>query len=272
MMTELLLAVYPDVFKAGSEFSGVPAGCANVFDANGLCGEPPQTAPQWGDRVRAMDPGSCGLRPRIQLWHGTGDMTINYQNQLEAIKEWTNVLGLVTNPTTPSTSVQIGSHMWDHESWQSSCGYTVLDVWTEPGGPHNTDAPLNEQYVIPFLGLDDIGSTDPEVAQCGSSSSSSSTTNSSSSSSISGSTSSGSGASSSGSSASSSGGGAKSSGATSGSGGGMTGVTGRVARARERAGALGQAARSAAEVRLRRSLDVRAISPARPARMARSRL
>jgi hypothetical protein len=27
MMTELLLAVYPDVFKAGSEFSGTPAGC-----------------------------------------------------------------------------------------------------------------------------------------------------------------------------------------------------------------------------------------------------
>ena len=27
MMTEALLAVYPDVFKAGAEFSGVPAGC-----------------------------------------------------------------------------------------------------------------------------------------------------------------------------------------------------------------------------------------------------
>jgi hypothetical protein len=94
-----------------------------------------------------MDPGFSGLRPRIQLWHGTGDMTINYQNQLEAIKEWTNVLGLSTNPTMPSTTVTIGSHTWDHESWESSCGYTVLDVWSEPGGPHNTDAPLNEQYV-----------------------------------------------------------------------------------------------------------------------------
>jgi len=32
MMTQLLMAVYPDIFKAGSAFAGVPAGCSNVFD------------------------------------------------------------------------------------------------------------------------------------------------------------------------------------------------------------------------------------------------
>src|SRR5581483_6009231 len=60
----------------------------------------------------------------------------------------------------------IGGHTWNHESWQSSCGYSVLDVWSEPGGPHNTDAPLNEQYVIPFLALDKTDAVDPEVAHC----------------------------------------------------------------------------------------------------------
>src|SRR5579864_6968895 len=40
MMTQLLLAPYPDVYKAGSSFAGVPAGCANAFDAQGLCGLP----------------------------------------------------------------------------------------------------------------------------------------------------------------------------------------------------------------------------------------
>ncbi len=168
MMTELLMAVYPDVFKAGSEFSGTPAGCGNVFDGAGFCGDKTApTAQQWGDSVRAMDPGYTGFRPRLQLWHGESDATIAYQNQLEAIKEWTNVLGLSTDPTTPSATVTISSHSWEHESWQSSCGYNVLDVWSEVGGPHNTDAPLNGKYVIPFLGLDNTGSTDPEVAACG---------------------------------------------------------------------------------------------------------
>ena len=168
MMTELLLAVYPDVFKAGSEFSGVPAGCGNVFDGAGLCGNATAPTPQqWGDRVRAMDPGYTGFRPRIQLWHGMADATINYENQLEAVKEWTNVLGLSSDPTTPSTTVTLNSHSWNHESWQNSCGYTVLDFWSEVGGPHNTDAPLNGTYVIPFLALNNTGSTDPEVACAG---------------------------------------------------------------------------------------------------------
>ena len=168
MMTELLLAVYPDVFKAGSEFSGVPAGCGNVFDGAGLCGNATAPTPQqWGDRVRAMDPGYTGFLPRIQLWHGMTDTTINYENQLEAVKEWTNVLGSSSDPTTPSTTVALNSHSWNHESWQNSCGYTVLDFWSEVGGPHNTDAPLNGTNVIPFLALNNTGSTDPEVACAG---------------------------------------------------------------------------------------------------------
>lgn len=182
MMTEALLAVYPDVFKAGAEFSGVPAGCwaasysaSNQWSGPCASGQVTKTAQQWGDQVRAMDPGYAGFRPRIQLWHGTADGTINYNNQTQAIAEWTNVLGLGATPTS-TTSVTLNSHQWTRQSWQNSCGFTVLDAWSEQSGPHGTDANLNAMYVIPFLGLDKVGSTDPEVAQCsdgGSSSSSS---------------------------------------------------------------------------------------------------
>jgi poly(3-hydroxybutyrate) depolymerase len=44
MMTELLLALYPDIYKGGCAFAGVPAGCANEFDGSGLCGLAAQTA------------------------------------------------------------------------------------------------------------------------------------------------------------------------------------------------------------------------------------
>jgi len=173
MMTEALLAVYPDVFKAGAEFSGVPAGCwASSYAASnqwsGPCagGTVSNTAQQWGDMVRAMDKGYTGARPRVQLWHGTADPTINYNNQTEAIKEWTNVLGLPTAPTSTMT-VSLAGKTWTRQSWQSSCGVTVLDAWAEQNGPHGTSANLNATYTIPFLGLDKAGDVDPEIAACG---------------------------------------------------------------------------------------------------------
>ena len=172
MMTEALLAVYPDVFKAGAEFSGVPAGCwadgyasSNQWSGNCAGGKTTYTAQQWGDKVRAMDQGYSGFRPRVQLWHGDADTTISPNNQTEAIKEWTNVLGLDSNPTS-TTTVTISSHTWTRQSWQSSCGFTVLDAWLEKGGPHGTDANFNSQYTIPFFGLDKSGDVDPEVAAC----------------------------------------------------------------------------------------------------------
>ncbi len=171
MMTEALLAVYPDVFKAGAEFSGVPAGCWAVSDPGGgwsqpcALGQVSYTPQQWGDLARAMAPGYSGYRPRIQLWHGTADATINYNNQLEAIKEWTNVLGLSATPTS-TASLSINDHDWTRETWKDSCGFAVLDELSENGGPHNTDASENAAYVIPFLGLDKTGPVDPGVAAC----------------------------------------------------------------------------------------------------------
>jgi len=92
MMTEALLAVYPDIFKAGAAFAGVPAGCwsagwSAASNWGGTCasGGDTKTAQQWGDMVRAMYPGYSGNRPRVQLFHGDKDPTISYTNQTEAI-------------------------------------------------------------------------------------------------------------------------------------------------------------------------------------------
>ena len=81
--------------------------------------------------------------------------------------QWGNVLGLSPNPTTTAT-LTIGNitNQWIHQVWQDACGNTVLDAWTEINGGHGTDANLNAQYVIPFLGLDNTGSVDP-VPPCG---------------------------------------------------------------------------------------------------------
>jgi acetylxylan esterase len=91
MMTQALLGVYPDLFAAGVAISGVACGCWSVDYTgdvasngqwSGPCagGQVSKTAQQWGDLVRSTFPGYSGHRPRLQLWHGTADTTINYKN------------------------------------------------------------------------------------------------------------------------------------------------------------------------------------------------
>ena len=103
METDVLLGDYPDVFKAGSAFMGVPFGCFATTDGsswNSACsgGQVSKTPQAWGDLVRAAYPGYSGARPRVQLWHGTADTTLNYNNFGEEIKQWTNVLGISQTP------------------------------------------------------------------------------------------------------------------------------------------------------------------------------
>jgi poly(hydroxyalkanoate) depolymerase family esterase len=175
MMTELLLALYPDVFKAGAAFAGMPAACRGASESgsgggySGACagGMVTHTAQEWGDIARMLDPGYSGHRARVQLFHGDADTTIRYANHTEAIKQWTNVLGLSATPTSTST-VTLGTHQASRQRWQNSCGYVVLEAFTSMGGDHGpSDALFNSTYVIPLLGLDKTGAVDPEISQCG---------------------------------------------------------------------------------------------------------
>jgi poly(hydroxyalkanoate) depolymerase family esterase len=154
MMTEAMLAVYPDIFKAGVAFAGQAVG--------GAWTPVTHTAQEWGNIVRNCYPGYTGPRPRVQLWHGTADGIINYTNQLEAIMQWGNVLGLSINPTVSNTVVIPGiTNQWIHQVWKDTNGASRLDAWSEIDGGHGTDANLNARYVIPFLGLDKAGPVDP---------------------------------------------------------------------------------------------------------------
>ena len=175
MMTELLLALYPDIFKAGAAFAGMPAGCRGANESgsgggySGACagGTVTHTPQEWGDTARMLYPGYTGHRPRVQLFHGDADTTIKYPNHTEAIKEWSNVLGLNTDPDTTDMNVALGTHQATRKRWKNECGYVTLDAFTSVGGDHGpSDALFKAEYVIPFLGLDKPGDVDPEVEQC----------------------------------------------------------------------------------------------------------
>ena len=74
MMTNVLMGAYPDIFAAGSLYSGVPYGCfggPNAWNSQCATGERIMTAQQWGDLARSGYPGFTGVRPKVQFWHGT---------------------------------------------------------------------------------------------------------------------------------------------------------------------------------------------------------
>ncbi|WP_311931644.1 PHB depolymerase family esterase [Microbispora sp. H11081] len=155
MMTNVLAAQYPDVFSAGSAFSGVPAGCFATTNGslwNSQCsgGNLIKTAQQWGDQARAMYPGYTGRYPRMQLWHGTTDTTLAYPNFGEEIKQWTNLNGL---SQTPAYTDQPQSS-WTRTRYGNTGTQATVEGISISGIGHQL--PMNGQlaYAISFLGLD----------------------------------------------------------------------------------------------------------------------
>ena len=114
MMTNVLAATYPDLFKAGSAYSGVPAGCfvssSGGVDAwNSTCanGQSINTAATWATVVKNM--GGTAPYPKMQIWHGSADGTLRPQNYQETVKQWVGVFGLSETATsTQSNTPQSG--------------------------------------------------------------------------------------------------------------------------------------------------------------------
>ncbi|GIF03724.1 extracellular catalytic domain type 1 short-chain-length polyhydroxyalkanoate depolymerase [Actinoplanes siamensis] len=163
MMTNVLLADYPDVFAAGAAFMGVPDTCfqataGNPADPgqqagwNSACanGQVSKTAQQWGDAVRNSYPGYSGPRPRMQLWHGTNDTTLHYNNFGEEIKQWTNVLGVSQTPVKTDTP-QSG---WTRTWYGNTSAQPPVQAISLAGVGHSLPMAGQAKMAISFFGLD----------------------------------------------------------------------------------------------------------------------
>ncbi|KAH8665717.1 Alpha/Beta hydrolase protein [Tricladium varicosporioides] len=106
MMTNVLLAVYPEVFSAGMAWAGVAAGCfapspslnltasqaVDYWSDTCATGKNIKTGAEWKSTVEAMSPGFKGLRPKMWVLHGSADTILYPQNLEEEVKEWSTVL------------------------------------------------------------------------------------------------------------------------------------------------------------------------------------
>ncbi len=161
MMTNVLLAEYPDVFKAGSAFMGVPATCfatgsaSNTWNSDCSGGNITKTAQQWGDAARAMYPGYSGSYPRMQLWHGTADTTLNYHNFGEEIKQWTNLNGVSATPVLTDSPVS----GWTRTRYGTNTVQAPVEGISVAGVGHSIPTSGMAAYSIAFLGLNGTPTT-----------------------------------------------------------------------------------------------------------------
>lgn len=151
MMTNVLAGSYPDVFAAGSAYSGIAFACsagapaATPFAPNQTCAQGLQhTAQEWGDFVRNAYPGYAGRRPRMQIWHGLADTLVRPQCAVEALKQWSNVLDVPWSKNVTDTP----SSAYTQELYGDG---TKLQGYFGVGVGHT--APVNEVYTLRFFGI-----------------------------------------------------------------------------------------------------------------------
>ncbi|OLF14399.1 esterase [Actinophytocola xinjiangensis] len=167
MMTNHMLALYPDVFTAGAAFMGVPFNCfANAADyppGASRCtgGSMNRTPSEWGDAVRQAFPGYTGHRPRIQLWHGTADTLVPYSLLQEEIEQWTDVFGLSQTPTFTDTPQQ----NWNRRRYADTSGTVQVEAYSIQGAGHSLPSGGMAASAIAFFALDNSGPT-PEPGEC----------------------------------------------------------------------------------------------------------
>ncbi|KEY72707.1 hypothetical protein S40285_04973 [Stachybotrys chlorohalonatus IBT 40285] len=105
MMTNVLAAVYPELFAAAASFAGVPYSCYAAPEGNAVwsnecaTGQITHTGAEWAALAHAAYPEYEGVRPKMQIQHGAVDDIINVVNYYEQVKLWTSVLGVPEEPT-----------------------------------------------------------------------------------------------------------------------------------------------------------------------------
>jgi poly(hydroxyalkanoate) depolymerase family esterase len=133
-MTTVMLATYPEVFAGGAVIAGLPFGVANnVREAlNGMFQSPSRPAGELGDLVRNASTHK-GPWPKLSVWHGSADRTVNPANANEIVKQWLDVHDL---PSTPMSEGTIDGY--PRQIWWNANGETVVESYTITNMAHGT--------------------------------------------------------------------------------------------------------------------------------------
>jgi poly(hydroxyalkanoate) depolymerase family esterase len=133
-MTSVMLATYPELFAGGAVIAGLPFGVAtNVGEAlSGMFQSPQHPARELGDLVRNAS-NHTGPWPKLSVWHGSADRTVNPANADEIVKQWLDVHQLPLKPM--SEGIVDG---YPRQVWWDEDGETIIESYTITDMAHGT--------------------------------------------------------------------------------------------------------------------------------------
>jgi poly(hydroxyalkanoate) depolymerase family esterase len=139
-MTSVMLATYPDAFAGGAIIAGLPFGLAtNMKEAlRDMFRPPSHSAEVLGDLVRRASQHK-GPWPKISVWHGSADRTVNPSNANAIIKQWLDVHQLSATPMSEATVDGYPRRIW----WNAE-GETVVESYTINNMFHGTPLGIGE--------------------------------------------------------------------------------------------------------------------------------
>jgi poly(hydroxyalkanoate) depolymerase family esterase len=133
-MTSVMLATYPEIFAAGAVIAGLPFGVAsNVREAlSGMLQSSSRTPRELGDLVRNAS-NHKGPWPKLSVWHGSADRTVNPANADEIVKQWLDVHHL---PLAPMSETIVDGY--PRQVWWNADGETAIESYTITNMAHGT--------------------------------------------------------------------------------------------------------------------------------------
>ena len=133
-MTSVMLATYPEVFAGGAIIAGLPYGvAADMRQAlKAMFQSPSRAADELGDLVRSASKHK-GPWPKLSVWHGSADRTVNPSNADEIVKQW---LDLHQLPAMPMSEATVDGY--PRQIWWNADGETVVESYTITNMSHGT--------------------------------------------------------------------------------------------------------------------------------------
>lgn len=131
-MTSVMLATYPELFASGAIIAGLPYGNANsVGDAFArMRGRGYGSDTQLSTLVTNASEQQ-GPWPRISVWHGSADTTVDPSNARRIVDQWRTVHALGT--TTPDHDMVDG---YAREIWRDAAGQVLIESYAITGMAH----------------------------------------------------------------------------------------------------------------------------------------
>ena len=131
-MVAAMLATYPDLFAGGAVIAGLPfaaaTGMTQAFDAMRGSGQAPAAVSI--ERVRQASPG-VDRWPRVSIFHGTADSTVDVRNSDGLVAQWVGVHGLKANADSETVAGRCR-----HRIWSDAAGSAVVEDYRIEGMGH----------------------------------------------------------------------------------------------------------------------------------------